>query len=138
MKDYALDLRQRIVQAVAAGQPKPAVAQRFAVSLGSVKRYVRQWTTTGTLTPQPRPGRPRAIPDDQAAALVAQVAADPTATLAEHCQQWADQHRVRVSVATMSRTLARAGLPRKNGSCAGGAPWRTQRGAAMLASLVEE
>lgn len=113
MKDYSLDLRQRIVQAVADGQSKTVVAQRFAVSLGSVQRYVRQWTTTGTLAPQPRPGRPRAIPQDQAAGLAAQVAADPTATLAEHCQQWADQYGVRVSVATMSRTFARAGLPRK-------------------------
>ncbi|MCC6630407.1 MAG: helix-turn-helix domain-containing protein [Chloroflexi bacterium] len=113
MKDYSLDLRQRIVQAVADGQPKTVVAQRFAVSLGSVKRYVRQWTATGTLAPRPRPGRPRAIAGDQAAALAAQVAADPSATLAEHCQQWADQHGVRVSVATMSRTLARAGVSRK-------------------------
>src|SRR4051812_36723737 len=107
MKDYSLDLRQRIVQAVAAGQPKAAVAQRFAVSLGSVQRYVRQWATTGTPAPRLRPGRPRAIPVAQEAALVAQVAADPTATLAELGQQWADQHGVRVSVATMSRALAR-------------------------------
>ena len=113
MKDYSLDLRQRIVQAVADGQPKAAVAQRFAVSLGSVQRYVRQWTTTGTLTPRPRPGRPRAIPVDQEAALTVQVAEDTTATLAEHCQRWADQHGVRVSLATMSRALARARLPRK-------------------------
>ena len=113
MKDYSLDLRHRIVQAVAAGQPKSAVAQRFAVSLGSVQRYVRQWTTTGTLAPRPRPGRSRAIPLDQEAALAAQVAADTSATLAEHCQRWAEQHGVAVSVATMSRALARAGLPRK-------------------------
>jgi transposase len=113
MKDYSLDLRHRIVTAVADGQPKPAVAARFAVSLSTVKRYVQQWATTGTLAPQPRPGRPRAISTTQEAALVAQVAADTTATLDEHRQQWAAQHGVVVSRATMSRALARAGLPRK-------------------------
>lgn len=113
MKDYSLDLRHRIVDAVAAGQPKPAVAERFTVSLSTVKRYVRQRATTGTLAAQSRPGRPRRIPRSQEAALTAQVAAATTATLAEHCQQWAAEHGVAVSVATMSRALARAGLPRK-------------------------
>jgi transposase len=113
MKAYSLDLRQRIVQAVAAGQSKAAVAERFAVSLGSVKRYVRQLATTATLAPRPRTGRPRRIPISQEAALAAQVAANNAATLVEHCQQWAVHHGVAVSVATMSRTLARAGLPRK-------------------------
>jgi transposase len=114
MKDYSLDVRHRIVHAVAAGQPKPAVAARFAVSLSTVKRYVRQLATTGTLTARPRPGRPRLIAASQEAALTAQVAADTTATLTEHCQRWADQHGVRLSPATMSRALARARLPRKN------------------------
>ena len=112
MKAYSLDLRQRIVQAVAAGQSQAAAAERFAISLGSVKRSVRQLATTGTLAPRRRPGRPRRIPAGQEAAPAAQVAADTAATLAEHCRRWAAQHGVAVSVATMSRTLARAGLPR--------------------------
>ena len=113
MKDYSLDLRQRIVQAVADGQAKPTVAQRFAVSLSTVKRYVRQLAVTGALAPKRRPGRPRAIPAGQEADLAAQVAADNAATLAEHCQTWVERHGVVVSPATMSRALARAGLPRK-------------------------
>ncbi len=53
------------------------------------------------------------IGPDQAAALEAQVNAAPDATLAEHCAQWAQGHGVRVSVATMSRVLAKLGLPLK-------------------------
>ena len=116
MKDYSLDLRQRIVQAVADGQAKAAVARRFAVSLSTVKRYVRQVTRAGTLTPKPRPGRPRRIPVGQEPALADQVGAANAATLAEHCQAWADRHGVVVGPATMSRALARAGLPRKKGA----------------------
>jgi len=96
MKDYSLDLRYRIVDAVAAGQAKPAVAARFAVSLSTLERYVRNLATTGM-----RPGRPRAIPADQ------------DATLAEYCHLWAVQYGVQLSPATRSRALARAGLPRK-------------------------
>ena len=114
MNDSSLDVRHRIVDAVAAGQPQPAVAARVTVSLRPVTRYVRQRATTGTLAARSRPGRPRLIAASQAAVLVAQVAATATATVAEHGQQWAAQHGVAVSVATMSRALARAGLPRTN------------------------
>ena len=41
------------------------------------------------------------------------MAAAPDATLAEHCAQWAATHGVAVSVATMSRLLAKLGLPLK-------------------------
>ena len=115
MKDYSLDLRQRIVAAVAEGQSKAAVAARFAVSLSTVKRYGRRLAASGSLAPTPRPGRPRAIPRDREAALAAQVAAANAATLDEHRRTWADRHGVTVSQATMSRALARAGLPRKKG-----------------------
>ena len=37
---------------------QPQAAARFAVGLASVKRYLRQWRTTGTLAPRPHPGRP--------------------------------------------------------------------------------
>ena len=42
-RPYSEDLRIRIVQAVEdQGISQPIVAERFAVSLSSVKRYVRQ------------------------------------------------------------------------------------------------
>jgi transposase len=49
MRALSTDLRERIVRAVANGQPKQEAARRFGVSLASVKRYVTQQEQTGTI-----------------------------------------------------------------------------------------
>jgi len=121
MKAYSADLRQRIVQAVAEGSSQPVVAARFNVSLTSVKRYVTQWRATGSLAPQPRPGRPRAIPPAADAALIAQFKADPDATLATYCERWEAAAGVRVSQSTMCRAQQRIGWTRKKASECDGA-----------------
>ncbi len=113
MKAYSEDLRQRIVQAVEDGSSQPVVADRYNVSLNSVKRFVKQWRATGSLAAQPRPGRPRAIPPARHADLVAQFAADPDATFATDCDRWEVATGVRVSVSTMCRAQQRLGWTRK-------------------------
>jgi transposase len=113
MKAYSTDLRERIVRAVERGMPKSQAARTFAVSLATVKNYVRQLHTTGSLAARPIPGRPRGIPRAQDAALVAQLRATPDATLAELVARWQAAHRVVVSVATMSRAIKRVRWTRK-------------------------
>jgi len=113
MKAYSQDLRERIVRAVGQGMPKSQVARTFAVSLATVKNYVRQWHQTGSLARKPIPGRPRGIPPTQDAALVAQLRARPDATLAELATAWKAAHRVAVSVATLSRAIRRVRWTRK-------------------------
>ncbi len=113
MKAYSADLRQRIIQAVNDGASQPVVADRYNVSLNSVKRYVKQWRATGSLAAQPRPGRPRAIPPAVHAALVGQFDTDPDATFATYCDQWEAATGVRVSPSTMYRAQQRVGWTRK-------------------------
>jgi transposase len=113
MKAYSADLRQRIVHAVEEGSAQPIVADRYNVSLNSVKRYVAQWRASGALVPQPRPGRPRAIPPTAEGALIAQFDADPDATLASYCALWEAATGVRVSESTMYRAQQRVGWTRK-------------------------
>jgi transposase len=114
MDAYSLDLRERIVRAVAAGQPKTAVARTFQVSLSTVKRYAARHRTAGSLAPTRQARQqPRITPADHPA-LRAQLEAQPDATLAEHCQRWAQAQGVRVSVPTMWRAIARLGwTPRR-------------------------
>jgi transposase len=112
MKQYPVVLRERLLRFVDAGHSHAEAARTFGVSLRSITRW-RQQAATGDLAPKPRPGRQPCIGPDQVAALEAQVTAAPDATLAEHCTTWAQQHGVRVSVATMSRRLAKLGLPLK-------------------------
>jgi putative transposase len=113
-KPYSEDLRFRIVQAVEdRGISQPIVAEQFAVSLSSVKRYVRQYRATGTLTAAASRGRPRAIPADAHAAVVAQLTAAPDATLAEHCTRWEETTGIVVSASTWCRLEQRVAWSRK-------------------------
>jgi transposase len=112
MRAYSIDLRERVVRAVTAGMSKAEAARVYDLGLSTVKRYVKQ-QAAGHLRAKPLPGRARRIGANAEAALRAQVAAHPDATLDEHRQRWAAAGEATVSRATMSRTLARLGLPLK-------------------------
>ena len=113
MRAYSIDLRERIVRAVGGGMSKAEAARVFDVGLSTVKRYARRQAERGHLRATPHPGRAREIGAAEEAALRAQAAAHADATLAEHRRRWAEEQGVTVSRATMSRALARLGLPLK-------------------------
>jgi transposase len=113
MKAYSLDLRERIVDAVAQGMTKARAGRTFAVSLATVKNYVLQVERTGSLAPRPIPGRPREIPPEQEPALVAQLRATQDATLDELRATWEQETGGRVSAATLSRAIKRLKWTRK-------------------------
>ena len=113
MKAYSIDLRERIIGAIERGMTQSQAARTFAVSLATVKNYVRQVHQTGSLGHRPIPGRPRAIPREHDATLVAQLRATRDATLAEHVDAWDKTQGVRVSVATMARAIRRLKWTRK-------------------------
>lgn len=106
---YSIDLRERVVAATQHGMTVPQAAAVFRISVATIERWRRLGRETGDLTPGTSPGRPRAIPVAQEADLVAQLQAQPDATLAEHCQLWQATHGVAVSPATMCRTFQRLG-----------------------------
>jgi transposase len=112
-RGYSRDLRERLVQAVTSGLPVVEVARTMDVSPSSIHRYLRKAAAGTSLEPGRSPGGPRKIGRDAEAALCAQVATHPDATLAEHCGHWAAGGQTPVSRATMSRALARLSLPLK-------------------------
>lgn len=101
------------MQAVTSGLSVVEVARTMGVSPSSVHRYRRRVAAGASLEPGTSPGGPRKIGPADEAALRAQVAASPDATLAEHCATWTAAGHVPVSVATMSRALTRLGLALK-------------------------
>ena len=107
MKQYSADFRERLLGAIDTGLSQAEAARLFGVGTSSIKRWRSQQRQTGSVVAMPRPGRHRRIRPEEEAALLAQVAAAPDATLAEHCVTWAAATGVRLSTATMSRTLAR-------------------------------
>ena len=113
MKQYSADLRERLLRAIDTGLPQAEAARLFGVGTSSIKRWRTQQRQTGSVAARPRLGRHRRIRPEDEAALLAQVADSPDATLAEHCANWEAATGVHLSTATMSRTLTRLDQPRK-------------------------
>jgi len=89
MKQYSVDLRERLPGAIDAGLSQAEASRLFGVGTSTITRWRQRQRETGSVTPKPRAGRRPAIGPDQAAALRAQVARQPDATLADHCAHWA-------------------------------------------------
>lgn len=114
MKPLSMDLRERIVNAVAKGDSSiRKIAQRFAVSKNTVERLIKQKRTQGHLVPRKQGGTmvsPVMQYKDQLLAIYEQ---HPDATLAEYCELLFDETGLWVSQSTMCRTLQRLKQPRK-------------------------
>src|SRR5262245_30815420 len=109
MRASSTDLKERLVRAVAEGQPLRAAARRFNVAVTTVKRAVVQERETGSLERTPIPGYPRRSGCEQEAALRARLEAAPDATVLEHGAWWAEQSGQQWSEATMWRAIRRLG-----------------------------
>jgi transposase len=113
MRAYSTDLKERLVGALANGQPMREAARRFGVAVNTVKRAVVQERETGSLERKPIPGYPRRIGPEQEAALRARLEADPNATVLEHCAWWAEQYGQQLSETTLWRAIRRLGWTHK-------------------------
>ena len=113
MRAYSTDLKERLVRAVADGQPMREAARRFGVAVTTVKRAVVRERETGSLERKPIPGRPRAIRGEQDTILRGRLEAAPDATVREHCAWWAEQFGPELSETTMWRAIRRLGWTHK-------------------------
>jgi transposase len=111
MRSYSIDVRERIVTAVEAGEHSlRALAELFCVDLSTIVRLLQRFRTTGSVQPKPHGGGPRPKLDAQTSArLLELVRQQPDATLAE----LRDRLGVDCSIATIFRTLKRNGITRK-------------------------
>jgi transposase len=123
MEACSLDLRERIVRAVDAGQSRLAVAARFQVSNAVIGKLLRQRRQTGSIAPKPHAGGNRpALDAARLEALRELVRARPDATLAELCDRLAGdapdgRTAAAVGVNPVCRALRRLGLPLKKRRC---------------------
>jgi transposase len=115
----------------------------FAVSLATLKRYLKRQRETGDVRTKPIPGRPAKKGAALQAGLLSQLDAYPDATLAEHCQIWETTQGVQVSSATMSRAIQRLNWTRKKKTLQASeqreeerAAWREQAQALDAGKLV--
>lgn|SRR5512135_3340407 len=113
MKAYSQDLRQRVLRAVEQGHRQAEIAKTFAISVATIKRYLKQRRESGHVLPKAIPGRPAKKGVALQAGLRAQLEAHPDATLEEQCRRWQAEHGTQVSTASISRAIARLGGTRK-------------------------
>ena len=112
-KAYSVDLRERVIRSWKNGRRQSWIAREFEISLGSVKRYIKRYQTSGKVEATLQKREQPIIRDEQLVELQAQVDADSDATIAQHIEAWERTHGVRVGQATMCRALQRADRPRK-------------------------
>lgn len=116
MKLLSIDLRERVLAAVDAGQPYEAVAGRFAVSISTVGRLFRRRARTGSAAPRPHAGGFPSVVDGPARAALRELVAErPDATLAELRDRLAGRTggASRVCVSRVCQVPAELRLPRK-------------------------
>ena len=113
MKAYSQDVRQRVLRAIDSGESQTQTAETFAVSVPTIKRYLRQRRETGHVLPKAIPGRPAKKGAVLQAHLRAQLEAHPDATREEHCRLFQIEHGICVSTASISRARAAVGWTRK-------------------------
>ena len=116
MQPYAMDSRTRVVQGYEHHQgAKRQLATTFRVSLSLVRRLRKQDRETGSVAPKPHGGGAPANVDARGREVVqVPVPAAPDATRRELCQQFGERYQTSISMATLSRVLARLQLTRNN------------------------
>jgi transposase len=116
MKTYSLDLRTRVVDAVDRHVGSQGeVAALFSVSRTFVKKLLRQRRETSSVAPKPHGGgQPPKLDVKKGEAVRAYILeVKNDASLAEVQTYVARRWKVGISQASVSRLLARLGLPRK-------------------------
>jgi transposase len=113
MKAYAQDLRQRVLRAIDAGKTQAEVAQTFAISTSTIKRYLKGRRQSGHVLPKAIPGRPNVKGVALQAGLLEQLRVHPDATREQHCQLWEATHGIKVSPASITRARQALGWTRK-------------------------
>jgi len=114
MTAYSMDLRERVVKAIAAGKQSQAeVAATFGVALRTVELWWQRWRETQSVAALPHGGGPARVLAGSEVVLRAALKEHPDATLGELCAQVAEAQGLTVSQSMMCRELQRLKLPRK-------------------------
>jgi transposase len=109
----SLDLRRRIVEAVAGGSSIRAVARRFAVSPSAAIKLMQRVRATGSPAPDRFGGHRRPLLEPHGDMLMRLVAAEPDLTLVELRARVQARCGVAVGLSTLHAALHRLGLRHK-------------------------
>jgi transposase len=113
MKPYSLDLRERVLDALDAGQSSPQVAVRFGVSEAFVRKLRIRRLQHGHYEWFPPPGRARLLSEKDEERLCVLAVEHADATLPELHALSASELGLVMSLTTVGRRLREMGMTRK-------------------------
>lgn len=113
MKAYSIDLRTKIVESVRKGVSTSETARRFGVNRSTVNRYLKRLNQSGSLAPERRPGKQPKLDERAMLLLEEDIEARPWATHNQRSELLYAVCAVRVSEATICRSIKRLGHSRK-------------------------
>ena len=115
---YSLDLRERVVATVGGGVSRRGAAGVFKVSVSTAIRWTKRLATTGRCAPLPSGGDHRSKALEQHKDwLLALIAEEPDATLAEIQTRLADTHDLKKSASCLWRFFRRHDVTFKKKLC---------------------
>ena len=117
-KPLSSDLRERLIEAVAAGMSRRAAADRFGIAASTAVKWVRRWRDTGSNGPRPQGGDKRSERiETHAEEILGLVAVTRDVTLAEIASHLERRHGERFAESTVWRLLDRHAMTfKKNGA----------------------
>ena len=118
MKAYSLDLRQKIIDVYEQEEiSQRQLAKRFRVALSFIVKLLRQYRTTGEISPKPFNGGVKLkLSPENLVVLADLIENNNDATLDELCQMLKQKIGVSISRATMGRMTQRLQLTVKKNS----------------------
>ena len=114
-KAYSCDLRERVIEAVAAGASRREAAERFEVSVASAVKWLQRWRDNNSAAPKPRGGSVSPL-EEFATEILAVVAEHPDLTLVETLAELR-KRRIRTSCSALWRFLDRHNITLKKKAC---------------------
>ncbi len=118
MKAYSLDLRQKIIDVYEQEEiSQRQLAKRFQVALSFIVKLLKQYRTTGDISPKPFNGGVKLkLSPENLVVLADLIENNNDATLDELCQMLQEKLGVSISRATMGRMTQRLRLTVKKNS----------------------
>ncbi len=113
MKAYSIDLRTKIVESVRRGVSNSETARRFGVNRSTVGRYLKQLGEEGSLIPKKAPGSRSKLDRRTMRLLEEDIKSRPWATHKQRSEFLFAVCGVKVSEATLCRSIKRLGHSRK-------------------------
>jgi len=116
-KPLSIDLRSRLIAAVAGGLSRRSAAERFGVSAATAVRWVHAVNTTGSVQAKPQGGDTRSHHIEAfSGVILAAVGAQKDITLVELAELLRTEHGASFGASTVWRCLDRHGMTLKKNS----------------------